>query len=687
VIQLQNIFLAFGGRVILDRVSWTVRRGMRIGLVGPNGAGKTTLLRLIAGEQQVDDGSISYGGFSVGYLKQETQESLTTRSVMDEALEAFDDVLDLERRERDLLAEMERIDDHESDAYRKAMHRFNDVHEQLTARDVHMIRPRTEAVLTGLGFDPNGLDRPLSTFSGGWRMRVALARLLLAEPDVLLLDEPTNHLDLDSIEWLEDYLKKYPGTVVLVSHDRTFLDRMTSTTAELIGGRLTEYAGNYSFYLEERKIRREHQKAAYENQQKMIADTERFIERFRYKASKASQVQSRVKQLEKLERIPEPPADQATISFRFPDPPRSGKVVLELSDFSKSYETGNGPIRVFENAGPLHIERGDKIAMVGRNGAGKSTLARMMLGTEPFDGERTVGHNVEMTFFAQHQAESLDPDRTALDALRQTAPGRSETELRTLLGAFLFRGEDVFKKVAVLSGGERSRLALARTLSSPANLLILDEPTNHLDIQSIEVLTEALRQYSGSFVVVSHDRHFLSEVSHRVWRVQDGGVVDYPGSFREYLVRFEEELHAGAGDDAGTGDDVGTDSETQEQSGNGADERPGGGRGPKSKEQKRREAEERRKQAEARRMKGGRSVSGLNDYRLRREYERLEKEIVSAEKQKESVESDLADPDVFSDPERGKDLYARYERIRTSLSGLYEQWEEAADEIAERDGA
>ncbi|NNF03082.1 MAG: ABC-F family ATP-binding cassette domain-containing protein [Rhodothermales bacterium] len=679
MIQLQNIFLAFGGRVILDGVSWTIRRGMRIGLVGPNGAGKTTLLRLIAGEQPADDGSISYGGFTTGYLKQETQESLTDRTVMDEALDAFSEILTLESREKALLAEMERLDDHESDAYRRAMHRFNDVHEKLLALDVHLIRPRTEAVLTGLGFDPDGLHRSLSTFSGGWRMRVALARLLLTEPDVLLLDEPTNHLDLDSIEWLEDYLKNYPGTVVLVSHDRTFLDRMTTTTAELIGGHLTEYAGNYAFYLNERTIRREHQRAAYVNQQKMIADTERFIERFRYKATKATQVQSRVKQLEKLERVPEPPSDQATISFRFPDPPRSGKVVLELSEFSKTYETENGPIRVFDDAGPLHIERGDKIAMVGRNGAGKSTLARMMLGTEPFDGRRKVGHNVEMTFFAQHQAESLDRSKSALDALRETAPGRSETELRTVLGAFLFRGEDVFKKVAVLSGGERSRLALARTLSSPANLLILDEPTNHLDIQSIEVLTEALRQYTGSFVVVSHDRHFLSEVTGRVWRVEDGVVVDYPGSFREYFARFEEELRARSdAADAGS-----TAAKSDDARANGVEN--GVSRGPKSKEQKRREAEERRRRAEDRKKRGGRSVSGLNDYKLRQEYERLEKEIVTAEKTRDRLEAKLADPDTFADPAHGKELYARYEAVQASLSEMYKRWEEAAEEIAERD--
>ena len=652
--------------------------------MGPNGAGKTTLLKIIAGDVLPDEGSVIRGGMSVGYLRQETEEVSAGVTVLAEAMQAFSEALDLEKEEKRILSAMEATEDHTSEAYHKLMTDFDRVHQQLLAHDVHMIKPRTEAVLSGLGFDAEDFDRALDTFSGGWRMRVALARLLLRQPDVLLLDEPTNHLDIDSIDWLENYLKTYPGTVVLVSHDRYFLDRMVNATVELIQGRLTEYAGNYSFYLQDRTERREIQRAAWINQQKTIAETERFIERFRAKASKATQVQSRVKQLDKLERVPEPPSDEATISFRFPDPPRSGKVVLDFPRFSKTYPSDHGsPVPVFRNAGPLTIERGEKIALIGRNGAGKSTLARMLLGTESFEGDRIEGHNVAITFFAQHQAETLDREQTALDALRHAAPDRSETELRTLLGAFLFRGDDVFKKIKVLSGGERSRVALARTLASPANLLILDEPTNHLDIQSIAVLAEALRQYSGTFVVVSHNRYFLDEVVSKVWRAGAGGVHQFEGNYSDYLWQMEHGTRRADAPPAASGPaaprptlDMGAPAASGAA--------VSAGSGPKTKEQKRLEAEERARKRDAKVAASGSKSAGMNDYQLRKEYAKVESGVEKLETRVASLEAQLADPSLFADAVRGKRLMAEYEEAGKRLAEQTAWWEELAEAMTER---
>jgi ATP-binding cassette, subfamily F, member 3 len=541
--------------------------------------------------------------------------------------------------------------------------------------DVHTMRPRTEAVLAGLGFEADELERPISTFSGGWRMRVALARLLLRRPDFLLLDEPTNHLDIESIAWLEAYLQKYDGTVVIVSHDRYFLDRMCTTTVELVNGQLTEYSGNYTFYLEERQERRILQQAAYDNQRKMIADTERFIERFRAKATKATQVQSRVKQLDKLERVAPPPSEAASIGFRFPEPPRSGRNVMQISTFSKTYTGDEGTVNVFDDAGPLVIERGDKIALIGKNGAGKSTLARILRGSEPFDGSRTLGHNVEMTYFAQHQAESLQPNATILDSLRADARGQGETQLRAIAGAFLFSGDDVFKPIGVLSGGERSRVALAKTLLHPANFLILDEPTNHLDMQSINVLIEALRQYTGTFVIVSHDRHFLDQVVNKIWRVGDGEVRQFIGNYTEYKWQIEhgtaaryEAAEAGA---------------QQKIDKAAAPPRVGG---PKTKEQKRLEAEERarKRQEPAVSMPASRNGGGAarSDRELRDLYTKVERQILKAEERKKELEVRLADPELYSDADASRQATAAYEAIKNELAELYRQWEEVAEAIS-----
>jgi len=656
MIQLQNVSLAFGGQQVLDRLSWTIapHERRRIGLIGPNGAGKTTLLRVIAGRQTPDEGTVQRGNTTIGYLEQSVQAQAPHRSVRDEALQAFDDVLALEVKEQQITQALAEEADHESDHYQKLLDRLERVQAKLNAHDAHTIRTRTEATLTGLGFDPDELDRPLHSFSGGWRMRVALAKLLLERPDVLLLDEPTNHLDIDSIDWLEEYLTGYPGTVVIVSHDRYFLDRMVTSIAELNHGRLEHYDGNYSYYLDEREERLEQWRAAYENQQRKIKEIQQFIDRFRYNASKAAQVQSRIKKLEKMDRIPPPPSETDTISFRFPEPPRSGQIVMELSSFSKTYDSTDGPIHVFDEAGPLTIARGDKIALIGPNGAGKSTLARILRGTEPFDGSREVGYNVEMSFFAQHQAEALNPDQTALQALRSKAPRRSETELRTLLGAFLFTGDDVFKQVRVLSGGEKSRLALARTLCSPANFLILDEPTNHLDLPSREVLIDALQQYTGTFVVVSHDRHLLDEIVEKVWRVGDGRVRTFHGNYSDVRWQLEHGSARALQTDAPPDEpEPSTNGTAQSQSSPSSD---------------------------AQRERTG-PFADLNSYELQKKFDATEEAILEKETRKEELEAELANADLYDDASALRKKTEAYEALERELAELYETWEDLADAL------
>ena len=667
LLQLTNASLAFGGQPVFDNLTWTIKPGKSIGLIGPNGAGKSTLLRVLAGRQLLDEGTISTSGdASLGFLEQDVQEMPSDRTIKEEALLAFEEILTLQDKEIHITAELERETDHESKPYKRLLGELTDIHDRLVAFEAHRIEDQTEAILSGLGFEATDMDRPLQSFSGGWRMRVALAKLLLQQPTFLLLDEPTNHLDIDSIGWLEKYLREYAGTVIIVSHDRYFLDRMVTTTAELYGGKVIEYAGNYSFYLEDRKLRRELQRAAYENQQKQIAETERFITRFRAKATKARQVQSRVKMLERMERIPPPPDEEATITFRFPEPEKSGRVVMELSSFSKHYDSDEGRIQVFKDTRPQQIERGDKIALTGKNGAGKSTLARILNGTEPFEGDCTTGYKVELTFFAQHQADALNLKHTVLDSLREVSRGHSETELRSILGAFLFSGDDVFKPISVLSGGEKSRVALARTLLVPANFLILDEPTNHLDIQSINVLIEALRQYKGTFVIVSHDRHFLDQVVNKVWRVEHGEIREYIGNYTEYLWQIEH----------GTASRLATTVKRTETNSVGEKKRSGG---PKSKEQKRREAEERNRKYQEAVKNGQLGDNYTSSAQLKKAYQTLEKEIAGKENDLEKVENQLADPAVYADSEQTAHLSNNYESLKTELTAMYEEWEKMAE--------
>lgn len=669
MIQVQNISLSFGGQVLFSNLSWTLKPGLRTGLIGPNGAGKSTLLKIITGELQPDSGSIAMSSStSVGYLKQDVHERESEDTVIDVAMEAFKHVLSLQEREEEITTELGHAD-HTDPGYLKLLEELDNVHTKLNAQEVHLTRPRAETVLMGLGFSADDLERPLSTFSGGWRMRVALARLLLEQPAFLLLDEPTNHLDIDSIDWLEGYLKAYEGSVVIVSHDRYFLDRMVNHIADLRHGRIDEYAGNYSFFLTERAERQIHHKAAFENQQREIAQAERFIERFRAKASKARQVQSRVKALERLDRLPPPDDHEDSIGFRFPDPERSGKVVASLSPFSKTYHSEEGDIEVFNNAGPLTIERGDKIALIGINGAGKSTLARILNGREEFEGTFELGYNVTRTFFAQHQADTLNKNLTVLECLEEIAQGQSESQLRGILGAFLFSGDDVFKKVSVLSGGEKSRVALARTLLRPSNFLILDEPTNHLDIQSISVLVEALRQYSGTFVVVSHDRHFLDQVSNKVVRVGNGELRTFIGNYTEYRWQLEHGTAAKHIQETAT---TSRPDSTNEKKGSS---------GKKTREQKRLEAEERKRLSEILSNSDTVDYSGLTASQLEKLHSKTEQKIFKLERKQRKIEDSLSKQEVFEDLDEARRLTAEYEQLKTEIESLYAQWEEIASHM------
>ena len=682
MIQLHDISLRFGDQVLFDRLSWGIPPGERIGLIGKNGAGKTTMLRLIEGHIEPDEGRLAIGAStSIGYLEQDVQALDSEASILDEALKGFSNIRELQTEEAQLVAELDTLQEHEGADYAGRLHALDRIHAALAVHEAHLARPRAEVVLAGLGFAADDLERPVKSFSGGWRMRAMLARLLLRQPDYLLLDEPTNHLDIESIDWLENHLKGYEGTVVIVSHDRYFLDRMVTAIAELAHGRIHSYAGNYNFYLQERTQRRALQQAAYENQQREIVATERFIERFRYKASKAKQVQSRVKMLERLERIPPAPSDEAAVRIRFPEPPRSGRVVLELSAFSKTYSTDDGDIRVFEDAGPLTVERGDKIALIGKNGAGKSTLARMLDGTEPFEGERSPGYRVEHTFFAQHQADMLEPADTILESLRRAAGDKTDGELRSMLGAFLFSADDVFKRIRVLSGGEKSRVALARTLLHPSNFLILDEPTNHLDAVSIPVLIEALRQYAGAFVVISHDRHFLDQVVNRVWYAVGGRVRTFIGNYSENRERMEFGA-ARSGSEGQVSNGLSSKAPRKSRS------IPAGKRsgGPRSKEQKRREAEERNRLHRAVKKGGAVDPEAMTTHQLRTYCDRLERDIAEKERAFQEVQDQMAQPDAYKNGALIRTLRTEYDRMKEDLEQAYAQWEAASERMAVREG-
>jgi ATP-binding cassette subfamily F protein 3 len=501
-----------------------------LGLVGKNGAGKSTVLKLIVGEMIPTKGVVSIPrDFRVGYLPQQMAVT-NTRTVLGEAMQAFSEILQLSKEIQHLTKELEHRTDHESQAYHDIIDKLAEKSERYNLLGGDSLEATAEVTLSGLGFKRTDLSRSTSEFSGGWRMRIELAKILLRKPDVLLLDEPTNHLDIESIQWLEDYLKSFPGAVVLISHDRAFLDNITERTVELSLGKAFDYRVPYSKYVVLRQERREQQLSAFKNQQKIIEDTKDFIERFRYKATKANQVQSRVKQLEKMEIIEVEEEDNSTINIRFPEAPRSGDVVVKVDEVAKRY----GDHTVFSHAN-FYINRGEKIAFVGRNGEGKTTLSRIVVGELPYDGEVKIGHNVSIGYFAQNQDELMDPTQTVLETIDRVAVGDIRTKIRDILGAFLFRGEDVDKKIAVLSGGERNRLAMVKLMLQPYNLLVLDEPTNHLDMRSKDILKSALLNYKGTVILVSHDREFLNGLVSKVYEFREGRVREHIGGIYEFL--------------------------------------------------------------------------------------------------------------------------------------------------------
>ena len=531
MISLDNLTVSYGGWTLFDNISFLINPKDRIGLVGRNGAGKTTLLRIITGEQQPTSGHVTLNGeCTIGYLPQ-TMRVADTTTLAEETAKAFDEVLRLEAEIASLTREIAERTDYESAGYEQLLHRLNDAQDHYHILGGDTREADIEKTLLGLGFKRTDFGRATSEFSGGWRMRIELAKLLLRRPSIFLLDEPTNHLDIESIQWLEEYLKNYNGAVLLISHDRAFLDNVTNRTVELSLGKVTDYKVSYSKYVVLRAERRAQQMAAYENQQRMIEKTEEFIEKFRYKPTKSNQVQSRIKQLERLERLEIEEEDLSTLNIKFPPAPRSGQIVAEINEAGMSFGTKH----VFSGANFI-IEKGDKIALVGRNGEGKTTLARMLIGQlTPTEGSVRLGANVNIGYYAQNQDDLMDGEFTVYDTLDRVAVGDIRTRLRDILGAFLFRGEDIDKKVKVLSGGERARLAMARMMLEPRNLLVLDEPTNHMDMRSKDILKNAIMKYDGTVVVVSHDREFLDGMVQKVYEFRDGGVKEYLGGIYYFL--------------------------------------------------------------------------------------------------------------------------------------------------------
>ncbi|GAB4424855.1 MAG: ABC-F family ATP-binding cassette domain-containing protein [Bacteroidia bacterium] len=641
MLALDQIGIEFGGRWLLRDASYQFRPGERIGLIGRNGAGKSTLLRLIAGEMSASEGQIHRAGqLKVAFFNQDLLSYETQRSIYDVARDAFAPLLALRDEIRDLLHRLEQgADDpalldelaHKQDAFETG--------------GGTKIDAAVHSVLSGLGFAPHEHEAPYHIFSGGWRMRVLLARMLLADPDVLLLDEPTNHLDLPSIQWLENYLKSFRGACIVVSHDRFFIDRIASRILEIGLQQLNVYSGNYSFYLKEKALRQEQLQRAYENQQKFIEDQERFINRFRAKATKARQVQSRIKQLDKVDRLLAPEEEVSKLNIRFKVRTTPGKEVLRLRDIGKAYGD-----KVILQQTSATVMRGDKIALIGANGLGKSTLLRIMAATDTFEGSRELGHNVELSFFAQHQLEALDLRRNIYDEVAATVRDKTEAEIRNILGCFMFSGDDTEKKIQVLSGGERSRVALAKTLMAEANFLVLDEPTNHLDIASIDILVEALQAYEGTYVVVSHDRFFLERISTKVWYIEDRKICEYPGSYDEYAAWKARQEAASAAS-------------------------------VRSAQQQEKEKEKERKAAEPAVTSGGGPDYGQRKAmrnrlrKLEREQEEVEARIETLETHLRALEGRMADPAVAADFAALSEVQTQYETVRRQLDEATAAWE------------
>lgn len=639
MISVDNLTVSFAGWDLFKDVSFLINEKDRIGLVGKNGAGKSTMLKVLIGEQQPTSGTVSRNGeCTVGYLPQQMKVADTT-TLFDETESAFSEVLGLEREIDWLNAEIAERTDYESPEYEKLLHRLNDATDRFNILGGMNREEEVEKTLLGLGFERSDFSRPTSEFSGGWRMRIELAKLLLRRPSVFLLDEPTNHLDIESIGWLENYLKDYNGAVVLISHDRAFLDNVTTRTIEISLGKIYDYRVPYSKYVELRRERRAQQLAAYQNQQKMIEQTEEFIERFRYKPTKSNQVQSRIKQLEKIERIEVDEEDLSRLNIKFPPAPRSGQIVVEAKEVGKSF----GEKHVFSGA-TFTIERGQKVALVGRNGEGKTTFARMVIGQlEPTEGSLRIGHNVKIGYYAQNQDDLMNGDFTVFDTLDRVAVGEIRTKLRDILGAFLFRGEDIDKKVRVLSGGERARLAMARLMLEPYNLLVLDEPTNHMDMRSKDILKNAVQRYDGTVIVISHDREFLDGLVERVYEFRDGRVKEHLGGIYDFLRDRQIESMR--------------EIEQKKPSQTAAPKTNKGGLSGKMLYEQKREAEKQLRKAE-------------------RDVERAEEEIMALEKEIAEMDRKMADPAASGIDLTDGTYYAEYNKKKEELTRLTYRWEE-----------
>ena len=635
MISISDLDFHFGSRALYDNASLHIKPKDKIGLIGLNGTGKSTLLRLLVGEYKADGGSISMAkDVSLGFLNQDLLSYDTHESILHVAMQAFAEALELQQKIDDILVLFET--DYSDDLVDK----LANMQERFEALGGYTMQARAEEILEGLGFSTEELSKPLKSFSGGWRMRVMLAKILLQQPSLLLLDEPTNHLDLPSIKWIENYLADYEGAVIIVSHDREFLDRTTNTTVEVTGGKLVPYAGNYSYYLEEKEERNLIQKGAFENQQSQIRAAERFIERFKAKASKAKQAQSRVKALDKLERIEDVASDAAKINMKFSFKVEPGRHILRMEHVTKKYDQK----LIFRDTN-VHIERGDKIALIGANGKGKSTLMRLVAGTEaPTAGKHQLGHNVIMSFYAQHQLESLTLDNEILQEMSEAGSKRNDMELRSVLGSFLFTGEEVFKKIKVLSGGEKSRVALAKTLISEANFLLLDEPTNHLDMVSVNILIQALEQYQGTFIVISHDRFFVENVATKIWYIEDFQLKEYPGTYAEYE-QWQEDREKAA-------KKAGLPSPSAPK--------------PQPKEEKKLEA------APAK-------TSSPDQKKALRELAEVEAKIDTLEKELAGYEKQLADPKIYENSAQLKDATMKFEQVKKELAQLNDRWEMLAE--------
>lgn len=645
LLGLQNVTFEFGARVIVKDATWHIQPNERIGLIGYNGTGKSTLLKVFTNQYLPSKGTVEKGReTTIGFLHQDLLSFDTEDSILQVALSAFERIQALEKEIEKIGIELEKSSDE------ALAHLYADKLGELEILGGYDIHHKTEEILQGLGFSNADLNRPYKEFSGGWRMRVLLAKMILMNPDVLLLDEPTNHLDLPSIEWLEKYLQHYRGSVVIVSHDRYFLDRMVTKIVELYQQELHFYTGNYSYYLQEKEQRIELQKRAYENQQDYIRQQEKFVERFKAKASKAAAAQSIVKRLDKLERIENTELERPNMRINFTVETTPGRVLCTLKHATKSF----GKLKIVEDTG-AEINRGDKIGLIGANGKGKSTLLRMVAGVEPFEGERIEGHNVKDSFYAQHQLEALNMDHTVLEEMTYSGSGKTELELRSLLGAFLFSGDDVSKKIKVLSGGEKARVALAKTIVSKANFLLLDEPTNHLDIHSVDLLIESLNKYEGTYILVSHDRYFVNKTANKIWEIEDYKIREFVGTYDEWE-RWKAEQKAREKEDAS-----------------------GKKKAPVAEKKA---APVEKKQAFTPEMK----ILQKELQKVKREFEQLEEKISKATREKLKLESELALPEVYTDNKKFVEVESLYQQKKAELKKENEVYEKLFEKMMELEG-